>query len=265
MTTMTTMPASDALDAHLDFLQLPITRADYRQDAKRAADEGLTHVEFLTTLAGKEAHAKLQRIVKARIGAAHLPVIKTVDAWDWKWNASTIRRDQILPLFELECLKDKSNILLLGGQGLGKTHISLALAYAACCKGVPTLFTTAADMLNRLYAATADRTLEKALRTYTRPALLVIDEVGYLPLSKEAGDLFFQVIAKRYESGSIILSCNRAFKDWTEIFADPVVAAAIIERLAHHAQIMVLRGKSYRLKGKQRLQADAGQVPDSAD
>lgn len=263
--TTTTMPASDVLDTHLEFLQLPVTRAAYRDDAKRAADEGLTHVEFLNTLVGKEAHAKLQRIVRARVGAARMPVIKTMDTWDWKYNASTIRREQIIPLFELGCLKDKSNILLLGGQGLGKTHLSLALAHAACCKGIPTLFTTAADMINRLYAATADRSLEKALRTYTRPSLLVIDEIGYLPLSKEAGDLFFQVIAKRYESGSIILSCNRAFKDWTDIFADPVVAAAIIERLAHHAQIIVFRGKSHRLKGKQRIQADADQATDSAD
>jgi DNA replication protein DnaC len=111
-------------------------------------------------------------------------------------------------------------------------------------------------MINRLYAATADRSLEKALLTYTRPALLVLDEVGYIPFSKEAGDLFFQVIAKRYERGSILMTCNRAFKDWNEVFSDTVVAAAIIDRLVHHAQVLTLKGKSYRLKGKEAIEAD---------
>ena len=111
-------------------------------------------------------------------------------------------------------------------------------------------------MLNRLYAATADKSLEKALLVYTRPALLVLDEVGYIPFSKEAGGLFFQVVAKRYERGPTLLTCNRAFKDWSEVFTDTVAAAAIIDWLVHNAQILSLKGKSYRLKGNEAIEAN---------
>jgi DNA replication protein DnaC len=256
---MTKPDSPEVLDANLDYLRLGTIRSRYRDRVKEAVKNGQTHLEFLGNLVDEETRTKKDRALRSRLAAARMPAIKTLDGWDWKWNAQNIRREQILPLLDLEILKekDKRNLLLMGRQGLGKTRIALAIAHAACCRGVSTLFTTAADMLNRLYAATADRSLEKALRVYTRPTLLILDEVGYLPFSKEAGDLFFQVVAKRYEQGSIVLTCNRAFKDWSEIFADSVVAAAIIERLVHHSQIVVLKGRSYRLKDKESVTIDA--------
>lgn len=244
------------LEAFLAYLRLGAIQSNYQKLARIAAESGQTHLEFLEALLEEEVRIKRERAARSRLAAAKMPVIKTLDGWDWTWNAKTIKREQIVPLLDLRILDDHSNLLILGRQGLGKTHISLAITHAACCRGVSTLFTTAADMLNRLYAATADRSLEKALGIYTRPTLLVIDELGCLPLSKEAGDLFFQVVAKRYERGSIVLSCNRGFKLWSEIFADPVVAANIIERLVHHSQIVVLKGKSYRLKGKESIATD---------
>jgi DNA replication protein DnaC len=179
-----------------------------------------------------------------------------MDGWDWKWNAASIRREQILPLFDLSFVETKENVLLIGKQGVGKSRIALALAHAACTRGVRTLFTTTAEMVNRLLAASATHSLEKALQIYARPELLVLDEVGYLPFGKEAGDLFFQVVSRRYEQGTIVLTTNRAFKNWNEIFADPIVATAIIERLVHHAQIFTFNGKSYRLKGKAQLETE---------
>ena len=256
MTTTTPTTEPHLLDTYLTYLRFTTILRVYQERARRAAEAGMTHLEFLTDLLAEEVRDKRDRAARSRLAAAKMPVIKTLDGWDWTWNAKTIRREVIVPLLELRILEDLSNFLLLGRQGLGKTRIALAIAHAACCRGVSTLFTTAADMINRLYAATADRTLDKALGIYTRPTLLVIDELGCVPLSKEAGDLFFQVVAKRYERGSIVLTCNRGFKRWNEIFADPVVAANIIERLVHHSQIVVLKGKSYRLKGKETIDTE---------
>lgn len=248
----------NTLSTRFDYLRLPYMRDHHEEHLRRAAETGQTHVEFLTEIADKEVQRKHDLAMRRGVIAAKLPSDKTMDGWDWKWNAQHIRREQIMPLLDLAFVKKKErdNLILIGGRGLGKTRIAVSVAHEACCQRIPTLFTTAADMLNRLYAATADKSLEKALLTYTRPALLVLDEVGYLPFSKEAGDLFFQVIAKRYERGSTLLTCNRAFKDWNEVFSDTVVAAAIIDRLVHHSQILTLKGKSYRLKGKETIEAD---------
>ena len=249
-------PVSEALAGQLEYLRLPAMRTHYKEFARRAVEAKQTHMEFLTALVEEEVRIRNERSIRSRLAAAKMPAIKTLDGWDWKWNAPGVRRETILPLFDLNFVQEKNNILIVGRQGLGKTRIALALAHKACSQGINTRFTTAADMLNRLMAATADHTLERALLLFTRPKLLIIDEVGYLPFSKEAGDLFFQVIAKRYERGSIILTSNRAFKDWNEIFADSIVAAAIIERLVHHAEILTLKGKSYRLKDRQELEND---------
>jgi DNA replication protein DnaC len=250
---MTTRTEPDSLSQDLAYLKLPVIRQQHRSQAELARQQGQSHLEFLSALVDQEVSGRRERATKARLAAARMPCVKTLDGWDWKWNSASIRRDEILALLQMKFLDDNANVLLLGKSGLGKTRIALALAHQACVRGVRTLFTTAADMINRLQAATADHSLEKALLSFTKPRLVVIDEVGYLPFDKLAGDLFFQVIAKRYEQGSTILTCNRAFGDWSEIFADPIVASVIIERLVHHAQIFSFKGKSYRLKDRLEL------------
>jgi len=212
----------------LEYLKLPVLQRNHEDKLDEAQRNQWTHREFFEAAVHDEALAKWERTARALLVAARLPVVKTMDTWNWKLNAKEIRRDQIMPLTELKFVSDNMNLLLIGSSGLGKTHLAIALAHTACSRGITTRFTTAADMINHLYAALADRSLDKAMRPYLRPRLLVIDEVGYLPFSKEAGDLFFQVVSKRYERGSIILTSNRAFKNWNEIFADSIVAAAIV-------------------------------------
>ena len=139
----------------------------------------------------------------------------------------------------------------MGPQGVGKTHLAVALGYTACRRGIPTRYVRAIDMLNDLVAAQVQGTLGKALRQYTRPALLLVDELGYLPVDKRGADLLFQVVSARYELGSIVITTNRPFKDWGAILdVDPTLASAMIDRLMHHGEAIVIEGRSYRVKDR---------------
>ena len=159
--------------------------------------------------------------------------------------AKKINREQIQNLFRLTFLQEHGNVILLGGVGLGKTHLATALGYAACLEGQPVLFTTAVDMINTLSAAQAEHRLKAELKRYTSPRLLVLDEVGYLPIDKQGADLLFQVISARYECGSIVLTTNKPFKQWPTIFNnDSVLTAAVLDRLLHHAIPVIIEGSS---------------------
>jgi DNA replication protein DnaC len=143
------------------------------------------------------------------------------------------------------------NLFYLGGVGLGKTHLSIALGYEACLKGHAVLFTTAIDIINTLSAAKTTGRLKQEMKKYAKPSLLIVDELGYLPIDKSGADLLFQVISIRYEHGSTLMTSNRAFKDWPRIFNnDSTLTAALLDRLLHHAETVVIEGKSYRMKGK---------------
>ena len=176
------------------------------------------------------------------------PRIKTLDQFKWSFPKK-INRLQVQTLFRLRFIKNKGNIIFLGGVGLGKTHLATALGYHACLKGHTVLFSTAIDAVNTLTSAQKAGGLKPALKKYAKPSLLVLDELGYLPIDKTGADLLFQIISKRYENGSLIITTNRAFKDWPEIFNnDSTLTSALLDRLLHHTETVVIEGSSYRMK-----------------
>jgi len=238
------------LEQHLKYLKLPFTREHYKPAADRAARKNWTHIGYLENLAEGEAALRRDRSIRRRIGQARFPVIKTLDQFNWSWPKK-INRMQVKNLFRLQFVADKSNVILLGGVGLGKSHLAAALGYQACLEGHSVMFATAIDVINTLAAAQAAGRMKQELKKYTRPALLVLDELGFLPIDKAGADLLFQVFSLRYERGALVITSNRAFKDWAEIFNnDSTLTSAILDRLLHHAETVIIEGKSYRMKDK---------------
>ncbi len=243
-------PAEQGLPAHLEFLGLPFMRDNYHALADQAAQSGLSHVDYLAALADGETALRRQRSIKRRIKLARFPVVKTLEQFRWSWPTS-INRSAVQNLFRLKFIDDKTNVILLGGVGLGKTHLATALGYAACIEGRSVLFTTAVDAVNTLSAAQAANRLKLELKRYLAPSVLCIDELGFLPIDKRGADLLFQIISLRYEQGSMIITSNRAYKDWPSIFNnDSTLTSAILDRLLHHAETIVIEGRSYRMKGE---------------
>jgi DNA replication protein DnaC len=246
----TTPPQLSHLDTHLDTLRLPFIKEHCRPLATTAAKNSLTHLDYLAQLIEGEAARHADRAVARRIQAARFPVIKTLDSFRWDWPKK-INRLEIQDLFRLQFVHDKANVIFLGLVGLGKTHLATALGYAACQQGLSVLFANAIDVVNTLSAAQLKGTLKAELRRYTTPALLILDEVGYLPIDQHGADLLFQVISARYERGSIVLTTNKAFKQWPSIFnGDSTITSAVLDRLLHHGQVVVLEGSSYRMKDR---------------
>lgn len=238
------------LDAHLDSLRLPFVKEHCGPLAANAAKKSLSHLDYLAQLIAGEANLRADRAVARRIQSARFPVIKTLDAFRWDWPKK-INRLQIQDLFRLQFIQDHANVILLGTVGLGKTHLATALGYAACQQGISVLFANAIDVINTLHAAQTKGTLKTELRKYTNPALLILDEIGYLPIDQRGADLLFQVISARYERGSIILTTNKAFKQWPVIFnGDSTITSAVLDRLLHHGHTVVLEGPSFRMKDR---------------
>ena len=236
------------LQRDLDYLKLPHMAAQYAQTAQTAATEHWGHVAYLAHLIQTEAELKRDRATQRRIRLARFPVIKTLDAFQWSWPKK-INRLQVQELFRLGFIKDKGNVILLGGVGLGKTHLAIALGHEACLKGHTVLFATAIGVINALSAAQLAGRLTQEMRKYQRPSLLILDELGYLPIDKQGADLLFQVISNRYEQGAMIITTNRAFKDWPKTFNnDSTLTSAMLDRLLHHAQTVIIEGKSFRMK-----------------
>jgi DNA replication protein DnaC len=231
-------------------LSLTFVAQHYEAMGQEAAREQLGHVEYLRRLAEGEAAARYERSVQRRTKAARLPVPKTLEQFNWSWP-SKINRAQVQDLFRLRFIEQNTNVVFIGGVGLGKTHLAVALAHTACLHNVPTLFAPAVDIVNTLSAAQATNTLPKALKTYIAPRLLLIDELGYLPMDKRGADLLFQVISARYERGAIIITTNTAYKQWPRVFNnDATITTAILDRLLHHCETVTIEGKSYRMKDK---------------
>jgi len=232
----------------LTYLKLPFIREHFEPLAKEAAQAQWGHVEYLAGLIEGEALDRQQRAIQRRIKQARFPVIKTLESFQWTWPRK-INRLQVQNLFRLKFIEDKANVILLGGVGLGKSHLATALGYAACLKGCSVLFATAVDVINTLAAAQNAGRLKQELNKYLKPTLVILDEIGYLPIDKTGADLLFQIISQRYERGSIVLTSNRVFKKWPEIFNnDSTLTSALLDRLLHHAETILIEGKSYRMK-----------------
>ncbi|HKM83940.1 MAG TPA: IS21-like element helper ATPase IstB [Candidatus Acidoferrum sp.] len=236
------------LHQQLDFLKLPAVKAHYNELAQSAAQQSWSHVEYLSRLIDAQYQQHLQHTVQRRLQAARFPVLKTLEQFQWDWPKK-INRLQVQNLFRLEFLAQKANAIFLGTVGLGKSHLATALGYAACQECHSVLFANAIDAINHLSAAQKKSALKAELKKYLRPELLILDEIGYLPIDQHGADLLFQIISQRYERGSIVLTTNKPFKQWASIFNnDSVVASAVLDRLLHHAETVIIEGSSFRMK-----------------
>jgi DNA replication protein DnaC len=241
-------PHPSLLSQHLDYLKLPCVQKLHAELAHQAAQHHWDHVEYLRRLIEGEYTERRQRVIERRVRAARFPVIKTLEQFRWDWPKK-INRLQVQHLARLEFVAQKANAVFLGNVGLGKTHLAIALGYAACQEGYGVRFADAISVINDLAAAQKRGLLKKHLKKYLRPELLVLDEVGYLPIDQHGADLLFQVISQRYERGSIVLTTNKPFKQWASIFNnDSTIASAVLDRLLHHAETVVIEGSSYRMK-----------------
>jgi DNA replication protein DnaC len=240
--------ATEPLRAHLANLKLSYVFEHFEALTQQAGAEQWPHVEYLARLIEGEAHRREDRSIQRRVGLARFPVLKTLDQFDWGWPKK-INRPQIQNLFRLRFIEDKANVIFIANVGLGKSHLSIALGHTACLRGYSVLFTTAIDIINSLSAAQAHGNLKRELRKYLQPRLLLIDELGYLPIDKHGADLLFQVISERYERGAIIITSNRVYKHWPAIFNnDSTLTSALLDRLLHHAETALIEGKSFRMK-----------------
>jgi DNA replication protein DnaC len=233
-------------------LSLTTLANEYPVIAQTAADKNVGYSDFLEMLLDNEIKARHIRREQMLLKMAGFPAIKTLDDFDFNFNKS-IPRSKLMELSSLTFLERKENIILLGPSGVGKSHLSIALGYLAVKQRLKTKFISAADLLLQLETAIRQERYAHYLKHQIQgPALLIIDEIGYLPMNKQQANLFFQMVAARYEKGSIILSSNHSFATWPEVFAgDSALTAAMLDRLLHHSHILsCVGGKSYRLKNK---------------
>ena len=230
-------------------LGLPHLAGTLHDLAKRADAAAMGYLDFLDLALQEELAVRDDRRFRAGLRLSKLPHHKTLDDYDFAFQPELDPR-KIRDLATLAFVQARANVALLGPPGVGKTHIAVALAVAACRAGFTVYFTTLDDMVRHLKAADAISRLARKLQTYLRPNVLVIDEVGYQPLERAEANLVFQVISKRYEKGSTLLTSNKSFGEWGQVFGDEVLATAILDRLLHHCDVVAINGPSYRLKNR---------------
>ena len=244
------------LDPHLDTLRLPFIKEHCRPLATTAAKNSLTHLDYLAQLIQGEAALRADRAVARRIQAARFPVIKTLDSFRWDWPKK-INRLEIQDLFRLQFIEDHANVILLGTVGLGKTHLATALGYAACDLGYSVRFFTAATLINQLFEAQEAQQLSRLERDLFKVQLIIIDELGFVPFSQQGAQLLFGFISQRYRRGSLLLTTNLPFTEWTQVFQDPRLLGALLDRLTHTCHILQFAAESYRFRQSRASQGRA--------
>lgn len=254
------MTPIERLQNSLTTLGLKAVEARLESLLEQAVKKEPSYAEFLDELLGCEVDARRTRYLRARLQLAHLPFVKNFEQFDFGFQPSIDER-QIRELRSLRFVHEASNVILLGPPGVSKTHLSVALAEAAIQAGFGSYFITAHDLVSDLGRAYREGRLDRRMRIYLAPKVLVIDEMGYLPLDDLGATIFFQLVSARYERGSIILTSNKSYGDWGSIFGDPIIATAILDRLLHHSTTINIRGESYRLKDRRR----AGLLPRPED
>jgi len=234
------------LDHHLKTLKLPTFLREYSKVARQCAAEGLDHVQFLARLVELELIDRERRMIERRIKAARFPAVKSIDSFDFKAIPS-LNKMRVLELARCEWIERRENVIALGPSGAGKTHVALGLGLAACQKGLAVGFTTAAALVHELMEARDERRLLRLQKQLVRHKLLIIDELGFVPLSKTGAELLFETISQRYEQGAILITSNLPFDEWTETFGSERLTGALLDRLTHHVNILEMNGESYRL------------------
>jgi len=246
-------PPQLLLQHHLKALKLPTFLREYDKVARQCAAEGVDHPGYLLRLAEQELIDRERRMVERRIGEARFPTIKTLDTFDFKAQPS-ISQELVRELLRGEYLDRRENVLLIGNSGTGKTHIALALGLAACQYGLSVAFTTAATLVHQLLEARDEKRLLRLQQQLAKVKLLIVDELGFVPLSKSGAELLFEIFSQRYERGSILVTSNLPFEDWTEVFGSERLTGALLDRLTHHVHILEMNGESYRLNQSKRRQ-----------
>ena len=248
---------------HLKALRLPTFLREYDKLARQCAAEGVDHPRYLLRLAELEMIDRERRTVERRIKEAKFPTVKSLDSFDFTAIPS-LNKTLVLELARSEYVARRENVIAVGNSGTGKTHVALGLGLAACQKGLPVGFTTAAALVNELHEARDEKRLLRLQRQLAGYKLLIVDELGYVPLSPTGAELLFEIFSQRYERGSIIVTSNLPFDEWTGVFASERLTGALLDRLTHHVHILELNGDSFRLKhSKRRISNDQPPRPST--
>jgi DNA replication protein DnaC len=243
------------LEHHLKELKLPTFLREYDKLADQCAAEGTDHPDYLLRLSELELIDRHHRMVDRRIKAARFPTIKSLDTFDFL-SMPSLNKALVLELARCEYIDRNQNVIALGNSGTGKTHIALGLGLAACQRGLSVGFTTAAALVHELMEARDERRLLNLQRRLANLKLLIIDELGFVPLSKTGAELLFEVFSQRYERGSVLVTSNLPFDEWTEVFGSERLTGALLDRLTHHVDILEMNGDSFRLKHSSRTNSD---------